>query len=784
MAETNEFYIKIGADVKDAQDKLNSLSAELSKLSTVTQTTSTNISGSMGGASRAISSAFAAIGVSLSIASIIGVGKSALKTAADLEQTAVAFKVFTGSAETANAMLSELKAQALNSPMQFQDITKGAQTLLQYGLTAKQTTEITRMLGDVSGGNADKFQRLSLAFGQVTAAGRLMGQEARQMINAGFNPLQAISDKTGQSMAVLTQKMHDGQISVKDVADAFIYATSEGGRFFGMADEQSKTLAGAYNKMSESISFTLAEIGNNLNESLDLSSAATHISNLVAKIGENFESTGSKSTFWGNALKEVLSTLALALDIVIKGVKLFANAIEDLVNISGLDKFSNWLDQTTIKVAGLFGPEAQKNVRDFIGYLHSFDAGVVGVSNSMPSNLSQALPLMEKQMKELRQKMELQIFIDPKGYLDSWEKLKKLGAQIDLLKKGSGRTGSSNLGFSSTPSRSPDKEKKTQKYETVIFPDFITKDVGTKIKAFIQENKDAATTISNWWSTSETKRLAELKKNYERDVAFATKYGLDLTNIEKKYNSERLLITQKFSEGNVSARDAARKKVIEQSTRDVNDALLKQKGTLQQTIDSLLSSDIANRMVIFGQSIYAASKDLGQDIAVGFGSVFGEVLAGTMNIENAFKSLGAVMLNSIGDYLIKVGSAAIALGLLQEVFSKIFKNPIGEGGKMGIGAGILAVAVGTALKTVSGKLSDSAKTISMASRASGGNTGSTAGASVANRASGSSYSYGGASYAMQSIRLAIDLTGAITATQTGYQINKSLETTLRVTGRQ
>jgi hypothetical protein len=54
---------------------------------------------------------------------------------------------------------------------------------------------------------------------------------------------------------------------------------------------------------------------------------------------------------------------------------------------------------------------------------------------------------------------------------------------------------------------------------------------------------------------------------------------------------------------------------------------------------------------------------------------------------------------------------------------------------------------------------------------------------VASRASGASYQYGGASYAAQTVRLSIDLTGAITATQTGYSINKSFETTLRVTGR-
>ena len=50
-------------------------------------------------------------------------------------------------------------------------------------------------------------------------------------------------------------------------------------------------------------------------------------------------------------------------------------------------------------------------------------------------------------------------------------------------------------------------------------------------------------------------------------------------------------------------------------------------------------------------------------------------------------------------------------------------------------------------------------------------------------ASGTSYAYGGPSYATQTVRLMVDLTGSITATQTGYSINKSLETNLRITGQ-
>ena len=93
--------------------------------------------------------------------------------------------------------------------------------------------------------------------------------------------------------------------------------------------------------------------------------------------------------------------------------------------------------------------------------------------------------------------------------------------------------------------------------------------------------------------------------------------------------------------------------------------------------------------------------------------------------------------------------------------------------------GIAAVSAGTAMKQFGSAVSSSTKSKPIASATGGAMPSS----SVSSKASGSSYQYGGSSYATQSVRLMVDLTGSITATQTGYSINKSLETTLRVTGR-
>lgn len=81
------------------------------------------------------------------------------------------------------------------------------------------------------------------------------------MVNAGFNPLEEISRKTGKSIGELKNEMSKGAISSKMVQDAFISATSAGGKFFGMADEGSKTLNGQISMLQESFDMMFNELG-------------------------------------------------------------------------------------------------------------------------------------------------------------------------------------------------------------------------------------------------------------------------------------------------------------------------------------------------------------------------------------------------------------------------------------------------------------------------------------------------------------------------------------------
>jgi len=188
---------------------------------------------------------------------LVGLGIAAVKSAANIEMQQAAFETMLGSAQDAKKMLTDLKDLAAKTPFQLTDLANASKTLLSFGFDAERVLPTIRQLGDVAGGNSDRFSALSLAFAQVQATGRLMGQDLLQMINAGFNPLQQIAEDTGQSMAELKAAMEDGAISADMVAEAFAGATEEGGRFFGGMERASKTLEGQWSTLMD----TLAELG-------------------------------------------------------------------------------------------------------------------------------------------------------------------------------------------------------------------------------------------------------------------------------------------------------------------------------------------------------------------------------------------------------------------------------------------------------------------------------------------------------------------------------------------
>ena len=142
-----------------------------------------------------------------------------------------------------------------------EEVKKHAQTLMGFGEAANNVMGDIKMLGDVSMGNKDRLAGLTLAFSNTLAAGKLMGQDLLQYINAGFNPLQEISRTTGKSIGLLKDEMAKGLVTFDMVKGAFISATTEGGRFNNMTQKIADTDFGAVEAFKGQLSGLAMQFG-------------------------------------------------------------------------------------------------------------------------------------------------------------------------------------------------------------------------------------------------------------------------------------------------------------------------------------------------------------------------------------------------------------------------------------------------------------------------------------------------------------------------------------------
>ena len=163
--------------------------------------------------------------------------------------------------DMAGQLIPQIKELAKISPLTMSDMIGAEKMMLGFNIQAEDTIKYLKAISDISMGESSKFNSLTLAFSQMSAAGKLMGQDLNQMINAGFNPLQIISEKTGKSIATLKDEMSKGAVSAEMVQQAFIDATSAGGKFYNMSENASKTINGQLSMMQDALDSVFNELG-------------------------------------------------------------------------------------------------------------------------------------------------------------------------------------------------------------------------------------------------------------------------------------------------------------------------------------------------------------------------------------------------------------------------------------------------------------------------------------------------------------------------------------------
>lgn len=180
---------------------------------------------------------------------------------AEMEQYTTSLEVMLGSAEKASAMIAEMREFAAKTPLTLDNVISSGTMLMSYGVDESNLIGTMTKLGDLASGNAEKMDRITLAYGQMLAKGKVTGEELRQMAEAGV-PLQtALAESIGVTGEEFSKMVSKGEVGIDALNKAITELTTGDGKFAGMMEKQSQTMQGMLSTMQDNITEFFRKMG-------------------------------------------------------------------------------------------------------------------------------------------------------------------------------------------------------------------------------------------------------------------------------------------------------------------------------------------------------------------------------------------------------------------------------------------------------------------------------------------------------------------------------------------
>ena len=187
--------------------------------------------------------------------------KQVVAVRSQFQQLEISFGTMLKSKEKANALMSQMADLAAKTPFGLEEVSEGAKRLLAFQVPAEEVTETLRRMGDVAAGLGVPMGQLIHVYGQVKAQGKLMTNDLYQFMNAGIPIIAELSKVVGKSETEIKDMVSAGKIGFPEVQAVIKNMTNEGGLFFNLMAEQSKSLGGQISNLGDSFDQMLNDIG-------------------------------------------------------------------------------------------------------------------------------------------------------------------------------------------------------------------------------------------------------------------------------------------------------------------------------------------------------------------------------------------------------------------------------------------------------------------------------------------------------------------------------------------
>lgn len=218
-------------------------------------------------------------------AGLISFGKSVIDSLKNYEYFTAAIKtMLNGDAIAAKALQGQLVELAKTTPFSLTDVQDASRQLLAYGFKAGDLVEQMRMLGDVSAGVGAPLGDIAYLYGTLKTSGRVMQVDLRQFAGRGIPIYEELAKVLKVNVKEINKLVHDGKIGFGDVQKAFQNMTKEGGHFFNLMNDQSKTVGGRLSNLGDAWDQLKVNIGRS--QTGIINGTITWVSNMVNKLTE------------------------------------------------------------------------------------------------------------------------------------------------------------------------------------------------------------------------------------------------------------------------------------------------------------------------------------------------------------------------------------------------------------------------------------------------------------------------------------------------------------------
>lgn len=290
--------------------------------------------------------------------------------------------VLAGSSKKAAKVVNELSDAVSDTAYGLDTASSSTQKLATSGLGLDKSTRMVKDMMDAvsfyGDGTNETLANTVDAIAKMNASGKISAEQWQRLTDAGIPVLKIFAEKTGKSMAEVTDAFSTGKISAQEFNDTLMDALENGTESFpavaGKAKEMAGSFATSFSNMSARIAIGIANIIEALNNFLT-DSGLPNIQGMIAGFGSVIR----------NALNWIAAELPKALNAIkdffaptAEAIKAAADKIQELMPLIAavVGAFATWKGIKAVSnIASTIG-DAGKKIKTF-GSLVSKGSGLI-----------------------------------------------------------------------------------------------------------------------------------------------------------------------------------------------------------------------------------------------------------------------------------------------------------------------------------------------------------------------------------------------------------------------